>query len=149
MKPQKVLPPTFFMGAAVVSVAVHFSLPGIAFVHYPVNLLGVIPIVVGGVLNIWADQIFKNAKTTVKPFEKPSALIVKGPFRMFRHPMYFGMLFILLGISIICGSVMSLIGSIGFWIIIRIRFIPVEEQSMLDAFGSEYRDFTKRVLPWM
>jgi protein-S-isoprenylcysteine O-methyltransferase Ste14 len=146
---KQVLPPTFFIGAAVISVVVHFSLPGIVFVHYPVSLLGVIMIVIGGVLNIWADQIFKKVKTTVKPHDKPSALIVEGPFRMFRHPMYFGMLIILLGISFICGSVMSLIGPIGFWIVIRIRFIPAEEHAMFDAFGSEYGHYKRRVLAWM
>jgi protein-S-isoprenylcysteine O-methyltransferase Ste14 len=149
MKQRAILPPTFFNSAAIVSIVLHFALPVWRFTQYPLNLLGIIPIVFGGVLNIWADQIFKKANTTVKPFEKPSALIVSGPFRGFRHPMYLGMLAILIGISIICGSVMSLVGPASFWIIIRIRFIPPEEQSMLETFGEEYKEYQKRVLSWM
>ncbi len=149
MKKKAILPPTFFMTAATVSIAFHFAMPVVTFVDYPFNLLGIVPIVFGSVLNLWADQIFKKASTTVKPFEKPSVLIVDGPFRWCRHPMYLGMLAILLGISIICGSLASFIGSIAFWIIVRIRFVPVEEQSMMETFGDEYREYKQRVHIWM
>jgi len=149
MKQKAILPPTFFMTAAIVSIAFHFVMPVVIFIYYPFNLLGIVPIVFGSVLNLWADHIFKKASTTVKPFEKPSVLIVDGPFRWCRHPMYLGMLTILLGISILCGSITSFIGSIAFWVIIRIRFVPLEEQSMMEAFGNEYRKYERRVHSWM
>jgi protein-S-isoprenylcysteine O-methyltransferase Ste14 len=149
MRPKTILPPTFFNSAALLSIAICFVFPAWRFIHYPLNLLGFVLVVVGGVLNIWTDQIFKKANTTVKPFEKPSMFITSGPFRLFRHPMYFGMLIILVGISIVCGSIMSLVGPLCFWIIIRVRFIPREEESMSEIFGNEYNEYRKRVSCWM
>jgi protein-S-isoprenylcysteine O-methyltransferase Ste14 len=149
MNKRPILPPTVFNLAALLTIALHFVLPVWRFVHYPLNLIGLAPIVFGGVLNLWADQIFKKANTTVKPFVNPSALIVSGPFRAFRHPMYVGMLAILFGIAIVCGSVTSLAGPIAFWIVMRVRFIPAEEQSMMTMFGDDYRQYKKKVLSWM
>jgi len=149
MKQRPILPPTYFNLAVLVSIALHFAMPITTFIPYPLSLLGIVLIVFGGVLNIWADQSFKKAETTVKPFEKPSALIVDGPFRLLRHPMYFGMLVILFGISVICGSLTSFLGAIGFWIVIRIRFIPMEERAMIDSFGREYEEYRQKVFCWM
>jgi protein-S-isoprenylcysteine O-methyltransferase Ste14 len=87
MKQRPILPPTYFNLAVLVSIALHFAMPIATVIPYPLSLLGIDLIVFGGVLNIWADQSFKKRRTTVKPFEKPSALIVDGPFRVFRHPM--------------------------------------------------------------
>ena len=144
-----ILPPAVFYASGIVSLVLHIVLPGVTLIHYPFTLLGIVFILFGGVLNIWADQIFKKEGTTVKPFETPSALIVNGPFRIFRHPMYIGMLSILVGISVICGSVSSVAGCIIFWVIMRVQFIPVEEKSMEEAFGSKYEEYKKRSFNWI
>jgi protein-S-isoprenylcysteine O-methyltransferase Ste14 len=47
-------------------------------------------------LNLVADRQFKLSATTVKPFEASSALLTDGAFRYSRHPMYLGMVGILL-----------------------------------------------------
>ncbi len=43
--------------------------------------------------------------TTVKPFEESQALVTGGVFRISRNPMYLGMTLILLGVTLILGSV--------------------------------------------
>ncbi|MDD5173200.1 MAG: methyltransferase, partial [Patescibacteria group bacterium] len=70
-------------------------------------------------MNIWTDNIFKKGKTTVKPHEKPSTLIVSGPFRLSRHPMYLGMAAILFGVSILLGSLTLFIFPIIFGILMQ------------------------------
>jgi protein-S-isoprenylcysteine O-methyltransferase Ste14 len=149
MKEKSILPTTYFMAAIVISLALHFVVPGVMIIHVPLNLVGIAFIAFGGVLNIWADQLFKKRSTTVKPYQKPSALVADGPFRWCRHPMYLGMVAILVGISIILGSVTGFVGPVAFWLIIRLRFIPVEERSMVDTFGDEYEHYKRRVRSWM
>jgi len=56
----------------ILAIALHLILPVRRFAHFPFGLIGIVPIVVGGVLNLWADHIFKRADTTVKPFVSPS-----------------------------------------------------------------------------
>jgi len=145
MNRKQPLPPTYFWIAAVLSLLFHFALPIARLIPYPWTLAGIVPVIFGGVLNIWADQLFKKRNTTVKPFERPAQLITEGPFAFSRHPMYLGMVAILLGISIICGSLMSFVGPIFYWVFIRVRFIPAEEQSMIDVFGDQYSAYKDQV----
>jgi hypothetical protein len=52
MNKRPILPPTVFNLAALLTIALHFVLPVWRFVHYPLNLNGLAPIVFGGVLNL-------------------------------------------------------------------------------------------------
>jgi protein-S-isoprenylcysteine O-methyltransferase Ste14 len=149
MTRKPILPPTFFWAAAILSLALHFALPVVSLVPFPFNLVGLAPIAFGAIFNIWADQLFKKRTTTVKPFEPPTAFITEGPFAWSRHPMYLGMVAILLGISLICGSLTSFTGPLVFWVIIRLRFIRAEEQSMAEVFGEQYNDYKSRVRSWI
>ena len=104
---------------------------------------------IGTVLNIWTDQLFKKVNTTVKPFEKPSTLILKGPFKISRNPMYLGMALLLVGAGFILGSITSFIGTILFIIAMEVRFIPTEEKFMFEQFGEEFEAYKKKVRRWL
>jgi hypothetical protein len=56
MEQRPILPPTFLNAAALLTIALHFILPVWRFVHYPLNQIGLAPIVFGGVLNLWAEE---------------------------------------------------------------------------------------------
>jgi len=103
----KIMPTTFLLVLLLLSLVLHFFFPIKKIIHSSYIYLGVIFIIIGGILNIWADNIFKVNKTTVKPHETPSSLEVTGPFRISRHPMYLGMCAILLGEAIILGSMIT------------------------------------------
>lgn len=111
--------------------------------------MGFLFFVIGGILNIWTDQLFKKNKTTVKPLEKPSAFIQTGPFKISRNPMYLGMTILLIGIGFVLGSIISFVGFILFIIAMEIAFITQEEQSMQEQFGEEYLAYKKKVGRWI
>jgi protein-S-isoprenylcysteine O-methyltransferase Ste14 len=145
----KILPPTYFWVFLLLSVGLHFLLPVEKIIHPPFAYLGVVLIIFGIILNIWADNIFKKSQTTVKPYETPNSLVVSGPFRISRHPMYLGMVAILLGESILLGSLITLVSPIVFAAIMEVMFIPAEEENMESAFGKEYLDYKKKVRRWI
>jgi protein-S-isoprenylcysteine O-methyltransferase Ste14 len=130
-------------------VILHYTLPLINIIEYPSNLIGFLFFVIGTVLNIWTDQLFKKVNTTVKPFEKPSTLILKGPFKISRNPMYLGMALLLVGAGFILGSITSFIGTILFIIAMEVRFIPTEEKFMFEQFGEEFEAYKKKVRRWL
>ena len=106
-------------------------------------------IIFGIILNIWADALFKKRKTTVKPHEKPTSFEISGPFRISRHPMYLGMAAILLGTSIILGSLISFLFPIIFIILMEIMFIRIEEKNLEKVFGKKYLDYKRKVRRWV
>jgi len=146
---KRFLPPTHFFTYLLISVLLNFILPIKQIIFYPYNLLGIILIFAGSVLNLWADRIFKDQQTTVKPDQKPSSLIDYGPFKISRNPMYLGMAMILIGTGIILGSILSFSGSVFFILAMEFYFIPDEERLMKEAFGSVFENYKTKVRRWI
>jgi len=84
----EIQPPAYFASLLILSIASHFVYPGREVVEPPYVYLGIPLIAFGVAFNFWADSLFKKGKTTVKPREMPSKLVVSGPFKISRHPMY-------------------------------------------------------------
>ena len=145
----KFLPPTYFILLILFAIVLHFLFPVSHVVPGPFNYLGFILVVVGAGLNIWADALLKKEKTTVKPHEMPTTLLVSGPFKVSRHPMYLGMFIILLGLSLYLGSLITLVCPILFFFLMERLFIPVEEKNLEMSFGAEYHKYRAKVHPWI
>ena len=149
MKPKKLIPPVWFFALLLLSIALGIYLPVLKFWSYPFSLLGVVPIALGAVLNLWADSLFKKNRTTVKPHLKPSTLLTSGAFRVSRNPMYLGMVLILFGAAACVGSITAFLSPVLFFLISELDFIPWEESVMEDVFGQPYLDYKKRVRRWI
>jgi len=149
MKSGKILPPTYFNSAIVLMITLHFVIPVYDMIDYPYNLVGVIFILTGTLLNLWTDRLFKIYATTVKPFDESSALIVDGPFQFSRNPMYLGGVVILFGLFLILGSLSSFLIIPVFIFIVHQRFILHEEQSLEKKFGDQFLEYKKRVRRWL
>jgi protein-S-isoprenylcysteine O-methyltransferase Ste14 len=149
MKTMKVLPPRIFQLAILTVVVLHFLLPVYYLYNSPIRFLGLLPIIAGIYLNLHSDWLIKKYRTTVKPFEKPTKLIEKGPFSFSRNPMYLGMALIILGGSIISGSVLSFAVPIVFALIIHYKFIIIEEALLENSFGPAYLKYKSRVHCWI
>ena len=142
-------PPMFFYISVGLALAFHFFFPAMEIVSPPYTYLGIVLIVLGIWLNIWADRLFKVNKTPVKPHEKPSSLIRDGPFHFSRNPMYLGMVLILLGIAIFLGTASIFIPALFFFLIMELKFIPLEEKFMEEVFGENFIEYRKRVRKWL
>jgi protein-S-isoprenylcysteine O-methyltransferase Ste14 len=127
----------------------HFTLPLLQIIKYPFNLIGILFLITGAGLNIWADQMMKKYNTTVKPDEKPTVLIETGVFKLSRNPMYLGMALLLLGAGFILGSVTSFVGVILFVAVMEMVFIPQEEKILQEQFGEEFKAYKKKVEKWL
>ncbi len=145
----KLMPPTYFLIAIVLSVILHFVLPIKKMIFPPYTYSGILFIIFGGVLNLWTDALFKKMKTRVKPYEDASELITQGPFRISRHPMYLGMTAILIGIALLHGTIITFFFPVFFFIICEVFFIGVEEKSMERNFGQRYLDYKRKVRRWI
>ena len=146
---KRTLPPTYFFGAMVLSVALHLLLPLHQLLVFPGRLIGLVPLLVGIVLNLLADQAFKKHNTTVKPFETSSALITGGVFGISRNPMYLGMIAVLSGLVLLIGSASPWLVVVLLFLILNYRFIRTEESMLREAFGEEFGEYCRNVRRWV
>jgi len=146
---KNILPPTYLWISIGMMIALHFLLPLVIIVPWPWSLAGIIPLALGAVINILADQEFKEANTTVKPFKESSALITDGVFRISRNPMYLGFALILIGIAVLLGSLTPFVVIPVFALLMDQIFIRVEEQMLEEKFVLTWLDYKRRVRRWI
>ena len=149
MKTKPIFPPTYFFVSIATMALFHFLMPVFIVARYPWNLLGIIPLVTGVFLNLKADAAFKKVQTTVKPFERSKALVTTGVFRTSRHPMYLGMVLILLGIAILMGSLAPFFVIAIFGTLIELVFVRTEERMLDEKFGAAWVAYKKKVRKWI
>jgi protein-S-isoprenylcysteine O-methyltransferase Ste14 len=80
--------------------------------HLPlwVNLLGALLIVAGMVPTTWSMAVNRFLETTVRiQEERGHTVVTDGPYRLVRHPMYFGMVLTNIGYPLLLGSLPALI----------------------------------------
>ena len=99
----------------------------------------------------FAIKLFKKHNTTISPLkpEKATSLIVSGIYMYSRNPMYLGMLFILISISIrfnIIGGIISISTFIIY--ISKFQIIPEEEQ-LKRIFGEKFLNYKKKTRMWL
>ncbi len=145
---KRILPPVYLLLSLITMFLLHFLLPAGEIAPYPWNLLGIPPLLFGIALNLIADAAFKREQTTVKPFERSAALVVTGVFRMSRHPMYLGMVVILLGVAILLGTVTPLFVVVIFGVLMELVFVRTEEGMLEEQFGATWLDYKKKVRKW-
>ena len=130
-------------------IASHSVFPIAEVVRTPYSYFGLVLVLFGIIMNLWADRLFKSMGTTVKPFEMPTAFLASGPFSISRHPMYCGMAAILLGLAVLLGSAISFVFPLLFIALMEAIFIPQEERNMFERFKEGYASYRKKVRRWV
>jgi len=149
MKTIKILPPRIFQIALLTVALIHFLFPVWFIYDSPVRWFGLIPIIAGIYLNLYTDWLIKKFKTTIKPFEEPTSLIKKGPFSYSRNPIYLGMVLIVLGCSVLSGSLLAFFVPVALAFIIHYLYIIQEEVILEKNFGQKYQDYRNKVRCWL
>ncbi len=139
------LPPIWMIGAGVVQ----WLLGQVTPVLRDGGLLGGLLILVGLLLILWSSTYFMRHKTPIEPHHKPKFLIVSGPYRISRNPIYLAMAIILTGWTLWLGVLAGLlVVPVFIWIINR-RFISAEEAGLREAFGADADRFIDETARWI
>ncbi|MGH7568871.1 MAG: methyltransferase family protein [Gemmatimonadales bacterium] len=86
---------------------------------------------------------------TPAPFDPPRNLVVAGPYRWVRNPMYIGAGLVLVGAGLFYASVGLLAFAVGFWTAAHLFVVFYEEPTLLRAFGAQYSDYYHAVPRWL
>jgi protein-S-isoprenylcysteine O-methyltransferase Ste14 len=109
-----------------------FYFPGVFLYLWGFNTLGAM----FGVSSAFASELYEA-----------HALVVRGPYRIIRHPMYLGVLMAAVGALLIFQTwAMVLYAPSAFGVIIRARR---EERLLAEAFGEEWVEYVRHVPGWL
>lgn len=148
-KSKRVLPPVYFLAALVSMGALHFFLPITHILEPPTSYSGSFLFVAGVVVVLWSARLFNRAGTTIKPFQESSVLVTGGPYRYSRNPIYLGLVFALIGIGFLLGTLSPfVVVPVFIWLVQR-RFIQPEEAALEKTFGSAYGQYKRQVRRWL
>ena len=85
---------------------------------------------------------------TPAPFDPPRRLVVRGPYRLVRNPMYLGAGFALAGAALFYRSI-SLLAYAGVFLLITHLFVVLyEEPTLRRAFEIDYEAYCRRTGRW-
>ena len=114
------------------------------------QLTGYILVVYGMLLNIVAGRTLKKFghRTPTKGFSQPDRVVNEGIFSCMRHPAIFGLIFILIGLSMTIGKLITTL--YGFFLVFLGEYfiMAVEERQTLKRFGNDYCNFIKSRPPF-
>jgi protein-S-isoprenylcysteine O-methyltransferase Ste14 len=106
---------------------------------------------IGLVFGVSAMVSFSREKTTMNP-TKPAAsssLVITGPFRFTRNPMYLSLLLYLLAWAVYLSNFVAVLFLPVFVLYINQFQIKPEERVLFSLFGPEYAAYKERVRRWL
>jgi protein-S-isoprenylcysteine O-methyltransferase len=108
--------------------------------------------VLGFLLMAWAliklGRVYQLGGSAPRVADK---MIVVGPYRLVRHPMYTAALCIALGLAGLSQS-LTFFAVFCIYLVLLVLLIPVEEEKLQRAYGEEYvayRQKVKRLVPFL
>jgi protein-S-isoprenylcysteine O-methyltransferase Ste14 len=113
------------------------------------QIVGMIAAGAGAAIALWCISTFAlSGKGTPAPFDPPRRLVIRGPYRFVRNPMYIGAALALAGAALFYRST-TLLGYIGvFLLACHLFVVAYEEPTLVRSSGAEYEDYRHRVRRW-
>jgi protein-S-isoprenylcysteine O-methyltransferase Ste14 len=102
-----------------------------------------------GALYAWCAWDFARfGRGTPAPIDAPRRLVIRGPYRHVRNPMYVAVLAAILGFALCFGSGAVLLYGALVLALFHAFVVLYEEPDLGRRFGPEYRDYRARVARW-
>ena len=148
----RIFPPFIYAGLFALGYAVHRFVP----VHlWPDGPPPAARAVAWILLLVWlglsgsAVFLFRRAGTTPNPTQPTTAIVLHGPFRFTRNPMYVSLVALYVSLTLFVNSVWPLILLPAVVLLIQREVIAREEAYLEAKFGDEYRAYKARVRRWI
>lgn len=102
-----------------------------------------------GLVGLPALIAFVRAGTHPEPWKPATALVLTGPYRFTRNPMYLGFALLYLGTSLWVNTVWPLLALPLVLLVMHFGVIRREEDYLERRFGEPYRTYRAQVRRWI
>lgn len=76
---------------------------------------------------------------------KNNKLVTTGIYAYVRHPIYAAFFYIAIGLILITQNIILFILPVIYWVFLTVAMIKTEEKWLIDKFGNDYIDYSKKV----
>jgi len=112
--------------------------------------LGFLMMVAGLIMYILCVHRFgEEGQGTPAPIDPPRKLVIHGPYRFVRNPMYIAALCESGGITVQFASGSALIYTVCLWLAFHLFVTLYEEPHLKKVFGTDYEQYLKDVPRWL
>jgi len=146
----KLPPPIWALIYVLVALVISWQLGWPLLPGFPLPKLGLALALLPWAFPVWAAVLFHRAGTEINPISPTNrALIVDGPYRYTRNPMYLGLALVTLGVAIWVGAWPMFLAPVALFVTTNWVHIPFEETKMHRQFGASYDQYLARVRRWV
>jgi protein-S-isoprenylcysteine O-methyltransferase Ste14 len=97
----------------------------------------------------WALVTLVRHRTTFHPDREASRLVVAGPYRFSRNPIYLGLTAVYAGAALLANTLWAILLLPLVLIIVATQVIGREERYLARTFGEDYSEYCRRVRRWL
>jgi len=144
-----VRPPLIFIAPFVTGLALQHVCPLPYLPRWIGILLGMLFAVPAIALYVAAQVALYRARTTINPEGRPRALVVTGPFRRTRNPLYLALLLLYTGVALGTGALgsLALLPMVAVWL--HYGTVRQEECRLAQFFGEQYTHYCRTTPRWL
>jgi protein-S-isoprenylcysteine O-methyltransferase Ste14 len=107
--------------------------------------IGVVLGVAGAILILAGVAAMRRARTNIYPALPATALVIVGPFRFTRNPLYVALTILFLGLAFEFNTVWGLAVLVPLLLVMHYGVILREERYLERKFGEPYREYCRKV----
>jgi protein-S-isoprenylcysteine O-methyltransferase Ste14 len=140
-------PPLVFLGFILLGIALRYAVAPILFplARWITLTAGILILLAGLGIGLTARSHFVRTGQDPKPWTPSPELLLEGPYRFSRNPIYVGMTLIQLGLGLALNNLwISLLAPVSLLIVHFIAVLP-EEKYLTEKFGADYKAYLRSV----
>jgi protein-S-isoprenylcysteine O-methyltransferase Ste14 len=138
-------PPLLYGVTFLVVLALRWFWPMPIFGHPIALWSGVALVALGVAIIIWGRKSFQAAGTNISPFLPTTSIVITGPFRFSRNPLYVSLTLMYLGLTLAVNTWWGIVVLVPLLMIMHRGVVLREERYLEQKFGETYRQYRSKV----
>ena len=139
------LPPLLYLAAFLVVLLLRWIRPWPILPPHLVPWVGIGLLLVGLAIGIPGRLALRSAGTSVKPTQPTTAIVMRGPYRFTRNPLYVGLTCFFVGLTLAFDTGWGFVVLVPLLVVMHFGVVRREESYLERKFGEEYRQYRGRV----
>lgn len=149
-RPGVIAPAPLLYGAAfLMGMVLHSFFPKLILPMQVAPWTGIVLLSAGAALAVWSRRTMEGANTNVHPALPATTLVITGPFRFSRNPMYVARTVLYLGLGVLVNALCVLVVLVPLLLVMQYGVIKPEERYLEAKFGDVYRQYRAGVRRWL